>query len=312
MSSSVEAKLKEGWHASLAEGLAAAEREGKPVLIDLWATWCKNCLTMDKTTLGSPEVTPGARRLREDQGARPSSPTSRPAAEVMKRFKAVGLPAYAILKPARREMSRQRAPAESRHPVMIDGLLPMRTRHLCLSALVLALSSGAALSGRQAAAVRPVASHAATAAVPATLEAAQQTVTQTCVGCHSNRAKAGGLSLEGFAVAAAGEWEKAGAFPTEFQARLSDHTSQIYQAWTTARPENDFKTLAPLYCKKRSILSRELASFFPRKESNEHIADPLIDFSDEGMTVEIIRPLFARTEKRIGAVSPGDFTQPDA
>ena len=81
----------------------------------------------------------------------------------------------------------------------------MRTRQLCLSALVLAVSSGAALSGRQAAAVRPVASHAPTAPAPASLEAAQQTVTQTCVGCHSNRAKAGGLSLEGFTVAAAGE-----------------------------------------------------------------------------------------------------------
>ena len=32
VSSSVEDKLKDGWHASLAEGLAAAEREGKPVL----------------------------------------------------------------------------------------------------------------------------------------------------------------------------------------------------------------------------------------------------------------------------------------
>ena len=56
VSSSVEEKLKEGWHASLAEGLAAAEREGKPVLIDMWATWCKNCLTMDKTTLADPAV----------------------------------------------------------------------------------------------------------------------------------------------------------------------------------------------------------------------------------------------------------------
>ena len=77
VSSSVEDKLKAGWHASLAEGLAAAEREGKPVLIDLWATWCKNCLTMDKTTLASPEVSAGARRLREDQVAGRSSPTSR-------------------------------------------------------------------------------------------------------------------------------------------------------------------------------------------------------------------------------------------
>ena len=44
-----------------------AEREDKPVLIDMWATWCKNCLTMDKTTLEDPAVNVGARRLREDQ-----------------------------------------------------------------------------------------------------------------------------------------------------------------------------------------------------------------------------------------------------
>jgi thiol:disulfide interchange protein len=99
VSSSVEAKLKEGWHASLAEGLDAAEREGKPVLIDLWATWCKNCLTMDKTTLASAEVTAalsGYVKIKYQA----EQPDESPAAEVMKRFKAVGLPAYAILKKA--------------------------------------------------------------------------------------------------------------------------------------------------------------------------------------------------------------------
>ena len=99
VSSSVEEKLKEGWYASMAEGLAAAEREGKPVLVDLWATWCKNCLTMDKTTLASPEVTQalaGYVKIKV-QAEQPDEP---PAADVMKRFKAVGLPAYAILKPA--------------------------------------------------------------------------------------------------------------------------------------------------------------------------------------------------------------------
>ena len=56
VTSSVQEQLKAGWHSSLAEGLAVAKREKKPVLIDAWATWCKNCLTMDKTTLASDEV----------------------------------------------------------------------------------------------------------------------------------------------------------------------------------------------------------------------------------------------------------------
>jgi len=98
VASSVEEKLKEGWHASLADGLAAAEREGKPVLIDMWATWCKNCLTMDKTTLVDPSVKQaldGYVKIKF-QAEQPDDP---PASDVMKRFKAVGLPAYVILKP---------------------------------------------------------------------------------------------------------------------------------------------------------------------------------------------------------------------
>lgn len=98
VASSVEEKLKAGWHSSLAEGLAVAEREGKPVLIDLWATWCKNCLTMDKTTLASAEVTKaldGYVKIKV-QAEQPDEP---PAVDLMKRFKAVGLPAYAIIRP---------------------------------------------------------------------------------------------------------------------------------------------------------------------------------------------------------------------
>jgi thiol:disulfide interchange protein len=50
-------KLASGWHASLAAGLDEARRTQQPVLIDLWATWCKNCLTMDATTFADARVT---------------------------------------------------------------------------------------------------------------------------------------------------------------------------------------------------------------------------------------------------------------
>ncbi len=95
---SVAAKLKEGWYSNLDQGLAAAERERKPVLIDFWATWCKNCLTMDKTTLADPEVGAAlAGYIKVKFQA--ESPDQPPAVDVMRRFDAIGLPTYVILKP---------------------------------------------------------------------------------------------------------------------------------------------------------------------------------------------------------------------
>jgi thiol:disulfide interchange protein DsbD len=94
---SVEAQLKEGWHASLDEGLEEAQRTGQPVLIDMWATWCKNCLTMDRTTLTDPAVTSalGNYVKIKFQAENPDDPGVR---SVMQRFGAVGLPTYVILK----------------------------------------------------------------------------------------------------------------------------------------------------------------------------------------------------------------------
>jgi len=98
VASSVEEQLKAGWHASLADGLAAAQREHKPVLIDMWATWCKNCLTMDKTTLANDGVQNAlAGYVKVKYQA--EEPDEQPAKALMQRFDAVGLPAYAILKP---------------------------------------------------------------------------------------------------------------------------------------------------------------------------------------------------------------------
>ena len=94
----MQEQLKAGWHSSLAEGLAVAKRDNKPVLIDAWATWCKNCLTMDKTTLANQDVEAalsGYVRIK----FRAEDPDQEPARAVMQRFNAVGLPAYVILRP---------------------------------------------------------------------------------------------------------------------------------------------------------------------------------------------------------------------
>jgi thiol:disulfide interchange protein len=96
VSSSVQEKLKAGWHQSLAEGLAVAEREKKPVLVDMWATWCKNCLVMDRTTLEDPAITgalSGYVKVKFEADP-PDNPT---VAKVMQKLGARGLPTYVIL-----------------------------------------------------------------------------------------------------------------------------------------------------------------------------------------------------------------------
>lgn len=93
------------------------------------------------------------------------------------------------------------------------------------------------------------------------------------------------------------EYEQAARVPAEFEARLSDHVARVYQTWTTARPANDFFAVAPLL-EKTLDLSCELASYFPDTK-NGHVADALINFSDEGMTVEVLRPLFASLRKEL-------------
>jgi thiol:disulfide interchange protein len=94
---SVEEKVKEGWQPSLVEGLVAAQRTNTPVIVDMWATWCKNCVVMDETTLKDPEVKAalaGYTRIKFQA----EDPEASPAKELMQRVGAVGLPAYVILR----------------------------------------------------------------------------------------------------------------------------------------------------------------------------------------------------------------------
>ena len=98
VANSVQALLDEGWHASLGRGLAAAKAENKLVLVDMWATWCKNCLTMDRTTLKAPEVEAGLETYVKVKFQAEDLDAS-PARDVLKHLDGIGLPTYAILRP---------------------------------------------------------------------------------------------------------------------------------------------------------------------------------------------------------------------
>ena len=90
-------KLKEGWYSSLDDGLRAAQASGQPVLVDMWATWCKNCLTMDQTTLADARVKAALAGYVKIK-FQAEDPDAAGTKEIMQRFGAVGLPAYGILK----------------------------------------------------------------------------------------------------------------------------------------------------------------------------------------------------------------------
>ena len=85
------------------------------------------------------------------------------------------------------------------------------------------------------------------------------------------------------------DFEKAILTPTDFVERSSEHSSASYDAWTRARPENDFAMMRP-YLERTLELSREYAEFFA---PYRHVIDPLIDDMDEGMTCASVQALFA-------------------
>ncbi|SDX22306.1 carboxypeptidase Taq [Marininema mesophilum] len=90
------------------------------------------------------------------------------------------------------------------------------------------------------------------------------------------------------------QYEKAVQVPASFMAEMVSHLTDTYQVWVEARSANDF-TKVQSYLEKTLDYSRQYAEYFP----HEHIADPLIDDSDEGMTVEVLRPLFSDLRKQL-------------
>ena len=84
--------------AELASALKASQADGKPVFIDFWASWCKNCSAMEHTTFASAAV---KARLSEFHEVRLQAErlNQAPAKDVLDYFKVMGLPSYVVLTP---------------------------------------------------------------------------------------------------------------------------------------------------------------------------------------------------------------------
>ena len=104
------------------------------------------------------------------------------------------------------------------------------------------------------------------------------------------------------------DFERAIKIPAEYVERMNAHSSASYNAWVAARPANDFAAMIPLL-EKTLELSREYASFFA---PYDHIADPMIDEADEGMTTTKLQRLFAELRRELTPLVRAICDQPPA
>ncbi len=122
---------------------------------------------------------------------------------------------------------------------------------------------------------------------------AHQKATAAELGCLLDALEASGEDLSepeaSLVRVARRDFEKANKIPASFVERASAHRAQSYAAWVQAREEDDFAATAP-YLRTSIDLSREYAEFFA---PFAHICDPLIDDTDEGMTVAEVRQIFS-------------------
>lgn len=86
------------WMHDPAAAVAKAQASGQDLFVDFWATWCKNCLAMDRTTFQDERVKAALEpyvRLKF-QAEDPSDPETK---RVLDQLGVKGLPSYVILRP---------------------------------------------------------------------------------------------------------------------------------------------------------------------------------------------------------------------
>lgn len=97
-SSSALALIPTQDHAEFVQALESAHAQQRPVLIDFWASWCKSCHAMEKTTFTHPDV-----KTELEQFVfikyQSEKPGQQPARDVLDPLGVLGLPTYVVLLP---------------------------------------------------------------------------------------------------------------------------------------------------------------------------------------------------------------------
>ena len=104
------------------------------------------------------------------------------------------------------------------------------------------------------------------------------------------------------------EYQKKIKIPPDHVERATMLCSASYDAWTSARPANDFATMVP-YLERTLDLSREYSSYFA---PSKHVADPHIDDADANMTTASIRQLFGQLKRQLDPMVHAICEQPAA
>ena len=92
-----EGSILAGDLAAWAEKVAQAKREGKPIFVDFWATWCKNCSAMEKTTFADARVKARLSNFVVVK-VQAEKPEQSPAKEMLEAFEIRGLPGFVVLR----------------------------------------------------------------------------------------------------------------------------------------------------------------------------------------------------------------------
>jgi carboxypeptidase Taq len=103
------------------------------------------------------------------------------------------------------------------------------------------------------------------------------------------------------------DYEREVKVPAALVSQIGEHTAMLYNKWTQARPANDFAGVAADLEETRR-LSIALAECFP---GYSHIADPLIGFSDYGMTTDSVRAIFAELREQLVPIVRAIAAQPE-